>query len=146
MQILGVNPTKAYTEAEFTLGALAWDRDGKAYRFVKFDGAVVEGASVDLKPGYNCSKTINTSNIGTPVGYARTDVPDNGYGWVQVYGDGDIRVGANAVRYMPLKSTATAGVTDDAGTRSISGVWLSTSRSGTVGLAPAWINFPQITS
>ncbi len=109
--------------------------------------------------GYVCTfnqaflAVMMTSSVGAAgdkIGIygASTSAVAGDYVWVQVYGVADqIQVAASAAANVPLASTATAGVLDDAvggGTKNITGINLTTARAASQGVAPGELNWPVV--
>jgi hypothetical protein len=109
----GINPvfdessdpvTAVYTVQKFPLMQVR-ERDGKRYRFVKFDNGTGNVAAVAGNVAY-WTATAGTvcsdeSDWSVPAGVFQGVIADAGYGWIQVYGpallntsgDDDITVG-----------------------------------------------------
>ena len=157
----GINPTNVRTSAEgpeFALGTIAFasmPSGQKGYMYVNDSGSGItgDGYVVDID-GSAFTAVMSTTTTTAPgagagkaVGVARAAIPANGYGWVQIFGPGTVRVLASAVLYTKLNSTATAGTLDDdatAGSEVIDGIVLDATNGGSTANVAAWINWPTV--
>lgn len=112
------------------------------------DGYVclIDGSSymVDL-----CTDTLSAPGVGQgkPIGIGRAAIAANGYGWLQVYGPGTVRVLALAALYTQLTTSATAGALDDAttvGLEVVDGIVLDATNGGSTANVAAWLNWPRV--
>lgn len=160
MYVMGIDPTKVRTNTEGPefglgqLGANVGSAGTKAYIYVKASGAITDD-------GYVCdidssaftaamSSTTTTApgtGAGKQVGVARAAIADTGYGWLQVYGAGTIRVAASCAAYTLLNSTGTAGQIDDDATASseiIDGIVLDVAAGGAAATVAGVMNWPSV--
>jgi hypothetical protein len=160
MYITGIDPTAVQTSAQgpaFSLGALGFNMTSagpKGYIYVQADssGITGDGYVADISAAFAAS--MNTTTTGAPgtgggklVGVARAAIAASGYGWLQVFGAGVVRVAASCAAYTILNTTATAGQIDDdatTGARVIDGIVLSAANGGSAGTAAGWMNWPKI--
>lgn len=155
--ILGVDPTRTTTTAEYKVGTVGWTNTtagAKAYIYVQANGAITGDGyvcDIDVSTFDAAMSTTTTTAPGTgagkPVGIARVAFADNEYGWLQIYGVGVVRVAASAAAYTNLNSTATAGQIDDdatAGAEVIDGVILDTANGGAAGTVAGFLNWPKV--
>lgn len=157
----GINATNVRTSAEgpeFAVGTVAFDTKAgltKGYIYVQADASGVTGdgyvCDIDASTYIASMSTTTTTAPGTgagkPVGVARAAIAASGYGWLQVFGAGTVRVAASAAAYTLLNSTGTAGQIDDdatAGAEVIDGIVLDTANGGAAGTAAGWIQWPKV--
>ena len=137
------------TGSGFALGTVALSSSGSAYVYVQFGsgGATGAGYVCNISPAF-AAVMVTTANdaFGAPIGVAQAAASATNFGWLQIYGPGNVWVLANAAANVPLSTCATTGGLDDGsavGTLVVDGLVLTTLRGGTDGLAPAWINWPK---
>lgn len=161
MYIMGIDPTNVRTSAqgaEFDVGQIGFNTDStgsKGYIYVQDSGAGITG------DGYVCdidgsaftavmcttTTTAPGTGVGKPVGVARAAIAASGYGWLQIYGAGVVRVAASCAAYTQLNSTATAGQIDDDATASsevIMSIVLDVANGGAAGTVAGFINWPVV--
>lgn len=161
MYITGIIPDNVRTSAqgpEFTVGTIGWNFTSagpKGYVYVQDSGSGLTGdgyvCDIDGSAFTAVMSTTTTTAPGTGagklVGVARAAVAASGYGWLQIFGAGTVRVAASAAAYTLLNSTATAGQIDDdatAGAEVIDGIVLDVANGGAAGTAAGWINWPKV--
>ena len=85
------DPTKVSTTRGFALQTIAYNDGNKGYMYVKADGAISVGAvcEVGLTGEADELDSATTNIYGSPLGVAQVAIPDNSYGWLQVYGPCD---------------------------------------------------------
>lgn len=133
----------------FSLGQQMQDADGNVYVYVQANGAITGAGyacTVD-EAGQAAMATNAVALYGDRVGVAKAAFADNDYGWLQVYGPTPIRVGASCAANTVITSTTTAGQLDDAagsGTKTITGVALTTANGGSAGNAAGILNYPTV--
>ena len=91
--------------------------------------------------------TAPGTGAGKIVGAARAAVAANGFGWLQIFGAGNVRVAASCAAYTLINSTATAGQLDDdasAGAEIIDGIVLDVANGGAAGVVAGWFNWPKV--
>ena len=160
MYISGINPTEGRTSGqgpEFTPGTIGWNMTSagpKGYIYVQDSGAAITGdgyiALVDGSAFTAIMASTITSAPGTGAGklagVARAAFAASGYGWLQIFGAGNIETAAAAGAYTILNTTATAGKLDDDATVSsevIDGIVLDAA-AGSATTAAAFINWPKV--
>lgn len=152
MQILGLDPTKVYTTEDFELGTISFDNAGKAYQFVRANGAldtVGDVVGID-ETGDATPVTTTTSAPGTgqglPVGVVLAALADNEYGWVQRLGPvAAVNVASSCAAHTELNSTASGGRLDDdasTGAEIIKGLTLTAAEASNT--AAGILNWPYI--
>jgi hypothetical protein len=148
---IGVSLTTADTTPAFSLGQVARGNTGDAYLYVKANTAITGAGyivTVDASYGADMLSTSNDAR-GNLVGAACVAIPANSYGWVQTKGTTQVMVLASCAANVRLDTTATAGNLDDDGTAgsfSIEGLYLTTARAASAGLAPARLNDPFVSA
>lgn len=148
--IIGANVANPTTIAEFGLGDLRTDHDGKIWVYIRASGTIAQYDVVTYDETYSTTVApVSTSNDarGDKLGVAPVAFATNEYGWLQIYGPTILKVLASCVPNTELTITATAGSVDDATTASLmvaDGI-VATAASVSVATATAGIlNFPSI--
>jgi hypothetical protein len=134
--------------APFELGQVVESTDGGywVYCLAGVGGFTGTGYAVIINPDTWVATMVSTANdvVGLPIGVpASGAVAAGDYVWVQRAGSAQIFVVAATAAATPLTTTATGGVLDDSGGQGITNAFLTTTRGGTNGLAPAFLNFPM---
>ena len=113
---IGVNLTRVDSTALFPVGTIVNLSDGGQAMYVKAStSALSTYAAVSI--GQNGIATMLTTTNGgaSPrVGFAQVSVATSGFGWVQLGGQILVNVAAQCSSSVPLFTTSTAGVLDDA--------------------------------
>lgn len=163
---LGVDLTSVFTPGTtgypytrdfpgFNVGTLVTATDGSVWLRVLLSTGGCTGAGYVCTFNVGFTAVMMTSSVGAlgdKIGIAATSsaAVSGDYIWLQVYGKCQaIRVAASAVANVALASTATAGTIDDAvgsGTKNLSGIFITTTDSGSGGNAPGELNWPVIGS
>ena len=111
------DPERVDTEPGFTLGSLAFHSgSGKGYVYLQANGASKVGAVCFIQPLGQATPTTTTlaaTNDGAGLGTAQVAIPDDSYGWYQVFGAGQY-FADGAVTAGNALHTGTAGELDDA--------------------------------
>lgn len=159
--VAGVNFTDVFTppsEGDYNFGAqpamelgtIVLGTDGSSWVYV------VLGTGGTTGPGYVCvydeafvATMLSTSNdvfgyhVGVPAAAAAVE---DDYIWLQIAGVApSIRVAALAAENVPLSTTATAGVLDDASGLIVDGIIITTTAVG-ASAVPGILNFPTVTA
>lgn len=89
--------------------------DGGAAHYVKALSEISTFAAVAIYAD-NTAQMLTTTNSATSkrVGFAQTSIASGYYGWVQTAGAVKVNLAANCDDNVPLYTTATSGVLDDA--------------------------------
>ena len=113
--IAGVNLTTTDTTPQFAPGTVVNLNDGGQAIYVKGLSEISTYACVvvDSSAGAKMVTTTNVANCKR-VGFAQTSIASAYYGWVQLGGAPLVNLAANCAPNVPLFTTATAGVLDDA--------------------------------
>lgn len=114
--VIGVNLTSTDTTPLFAPGTLINLNDGGQAMYVKSStSALSTFAAVSI--GQNGIATMLTTAIGASnprVGFAQTSIATSRYGWVVLGGQCVVQLAAQCSSSVPLFTTSTAGVLDDA--------------------------------
>lgn len=161
MFMAGINPTNVRTSAEgpeVAVGTIGFNQTTagpKGYIYVQDSGsgitddgyvAVVDGSAFTAVMA-TTTTTAPGSGAGKMAGVARAAIAASGYGWLQIFGAGTVRVLASAAAYTLINSTATAGALDDdatAGAEVIDGIALDVANGGSTANVAAWIQWPRV--
>ena len=112
---IGVTLTNVDTTSQFTTGTVVNTSDGSQAIYVQALSEISTYAAVAV---YDTQKAqmLTTTLAATckRVGFAQTSIASGYYGWVQLGGKVLVNLAANAAPSVPLYTTATAGVLDDA--------------------------------
>lgn len=161
MYVMGIDPTKVRTTLEgpeFDVGQVGMNAtsDGtKGYIYVRSDATGITGDGYVCDYGaatYVASMSTTTTTApgtgqGKGIGVARAAIVANGYGWLQVFGPGTIRVAASCAAFTQLNSTGTAGTIDDDATASsevITGVAINTANGVAAGAVAGILTWPTV--
>lgn len=161
MFMAGIIQTNVRTAAEGpevapgTIGFNQTSAGPKGYIYVAADGTGITGdgyvCDIDGSTFTASMSTTTTTAPGTgagkAVGVARAAIAASGYGWLQIYGAGTVRVLASCVAYTLINSTATAGALDDdatVGSEVIDGIALDVTNGGSTANVAAWIQWPRV--
>jgi hypothetical protein len=114
--IIGVNLSRVDSTAVFTPGTLVNLSDGGQAMYVKAStSALSTYAAVSISQNGIAMMLTTTNAAQTPrVGFAQTSIATSNYGWVQLGGQILVNLAAQCSSSVPLFTTSTAGVLDDA--------------------------------
>jgi len=114
--VLGVNLTQTDSTAGFAVGTLVNLSDGAQAMYVLTStSAVSTFAAVAINVDGTVDMLTTTNAATTPrIGFAQTSIATGYYGWVQLGGNVKVNLAANCDDAVPLFTTATPGVLDDA--------------------------------
>jgi hypothetical protein len=114
--LIGVNLTRVDSTALFPVGTLVNLSDGGQAMYVKAStSALSTFAAVSIDAAGIATMLTTTNAPNSPrIGFAQTSVATSAYGWVQLGGKVSVNLAAQCDDAVPLFSTATAGVLDDA--------------------------------
>ena len=115
--LIGANLTRTDTTAMFPLGTLINLSDGGQAMYVKAStSALSTYAAVSIGAGGIATMLTTTvaASAPGPIGFAQTSIATSNYGWVQLGGRPLINLATNCDDLVPLFTTSTAGVLDDA--------------------------------
>lgn len=152
MYILGLDVSKVYTSEDFALGTVGWAPDGKAYQFVRANGALdVVGDVVGIDETGDATPVTTTTSApaagqGLLAGVVVTALADDEYGWVQRHGVvAAVNVATSCAAHTELNSTASGGRLDDdatAGAEVINGITITAAEASNS--AAGILNWPYI--
>lgn len=139
----GADPTTTMTATEllqgkgFTIGDTFTDKSGNEWMFVLAGSAITQYDCVRVTTAFVAdSITISNGAVPSVPAFATgAGIASGSYGWVLTRGSTSIRVAASCLPNVPLYTTATAGVLDDAtasgtGALQVSAVAASTGTAG----------------
>lgn len=113
--VAGVSLTNTDTTPAFAVGTVVNLSDGGQAMYVKGLSEISTYACVvvDASAGALMATTTRVASCKR-VGFAQTSIASAYYGWVQLGGAPLVNLAANCAPNVPLFTTATAGVLDDA--------------------------------
>jgi hypothetical protein len=156
MYLIGIEPTELRTSTEgptHTLGTLATSEPvGKVYQYVQADEALTAGMCVIIHEdggteGADVTSTAPGTGAGLPAGLAVSGIAQNGFGWIQRLGVGDVALNLadDAAAHTNLNSTATGGTLDDDATAGAEVIFGITATATAVANKGACIlNWPRV--
>ena len=114
--IIGVNLTRVDSTAMFPTGTIVNLNDGGQAMYVKASTSALStyGACSINTNGIATLLTTTTGASSPRVGFAQVSVGTSLYGWVNLGGQPLVNLAAQCDDNVPLFTTATAGVLDDA--------------------------------
>lgn len=114
--IIGVNLTQVDISPLFAVGTIVNLSDGGQAMYVKASTSALSTYGAVSIGQNGIAMLLTTTNGGqTPrVGFAQTSIATSSYGWVQLGGQVLVNIAAQAASSVPLFTTSTAGVLDDA--------------------------------
>lgn len=141
----------AETDPTHTLLERSHDEAGNEYVYVQASGAIDQYDCVVVdEAGQAASATVTTTAtaFGDMAGAPQVALADNEYGWVQIFGVGEVNVLISCAANIAINSTATAGTLDDdatSGAEVIAGITLTVAEggSGTDSIA-CQFNYPTV--
>lgn len=155
--VIGANPSTTYTGtstagagAPYTLGQVEAASDGNVYIFVQASAAVTIYDTVWIEPTHQCAPiTENLVNTAGRPGFAQVAFAQYEFGWVVLHGSKfKVRFADACAANVPLYTTATAGVLDDATASAsqyqVMGVLIDAVTGNTASNAFASGAFPQV--
>ena len=114
--VLGANLTNVDATPQFKTGTLVNLDDGsQAVYVLSSTSAVSTYAAVAINPDNTVDMLTTTNGATTPrFGVAQTSIATGYYGWVQLGGNVKVNLAVNCAPNVPLFTTSTPGVLDDA--------------------------------
>ena len=113
--VIGTNFTDTSSTSQFTTGTVVNLSDGGQAVYVQALSEISTYAAVAV---YDTQKAqMMTTTLAATckrIGFAQTSIASGYYGWVQLGGKVMVNLAANSAPNVPLYTTATAGVLDDA--------------------------------
>ena len=103
------------TSAQFAVGTAVNLNDGGQAVYVQAASTISTYAAVAVLAN-NTAVPVTTTNAATSkrIGFAQVSIASGSYGWVQTGGVPVVNLAASCLPNVPLFTTATAGVLDDA--------------------------------
>ena len=122
------------------------DHRGFEYMFVRAANSLTLHHTAVMRNDYTARMiTTLAARPVDRVGVALFAIPQNSFGWVCIWGVGNINVAASCARRVHLYTTSNSGrLDDDNSTERVLGIVLNTSRGGTAGNAPAVWHYPSL--
>lgn len=113
--LVGVKINEATTDKKFAVNTVVNLSDGGQAVYVSATSTISEfnAVVIDAAGGAVPVTTTNSAN-SKKVGFAQTSIASGYFGWVQTAGVVKVTLAANCDDNVPLYTTATAGVLDDA--------------------------------
>jgi len=105
MYIVGIDNTRVTTDAEFGLGQLGANSDGKVYKYVQYqegtaavDGVAGEVAYYYTLDGYKNFQVSSdlSDSVEIGAGVLQAIMSDNEYGWIQIKGPATLSIALTA--------------------------------------------------
>lgn len=114
--VIGVNLTRYDSAAMFPVGTIVnLDQGGQAMYVKASTSALSTFGAVSInKNGIAILLTTTNAATSSRIGFAQISVATSNYAWVQLGGKVMVNLAANCAPALPLFTTATAGVLDDA--------------------------------
>lgn len=113
-QIVGIDPTKTSTTAEYELGTQV-TVDGKMYEYIRAGEALTANYAGYFRDNSACFAST-TARIGaSPVkcGVPNVAFANGHYGWIQRSGNMNVFLGLSCAANVQIYTTATLGLLDD---------------------------------
>lgn len=113
--VVGTRVSEATTDKKFAVGTVVKLSDGGEAVYVSATSTISEfnAVVIDVANGAVPVTTTNSAN-SKRVGFAQTSIASGWFGWVQTSGNVKVTLAANCDDNVPLYTTATGGVLDDA--------------------------------
>ena len=113
--VIGTNFTDTSSTAQVTTGTKVLLSDGGEAMYVQASEAISTYGAVTITASQTAA-LLTTTNSATSkrVGFAQVSIASGYYGWVQLSGVMQVNLAANCDDNVPLYTTATGGVLDDA--------------------------------
>jgi hypothetical protein len=149
--IIGSDIDNVSTDQKFSLGTRLSGNDGTMFVYVQANGAITQYDCVAIDESYQAAPATKALvDVGHRIGFAQVAFADNDYGWVALSGSGSnmkVRVQASCAADVPLYTSATGGILDDASTSQtkIDGVVAVTAVT-TAGATPILATWPKSTT
>src|SRR5690349_1677163 len=113
--IVGVTLVDGTATAQFAPGTTVMGDDGSMLVYVSATSTISQYNAVVID-NLGGAVPVTTTNSATSkrIAVAQTSIASSYFGWVQVGGKGLVTLAANCAPNVPLYTTATGGVLDDA--------------------------------
>lgn len=157
MYMAGIDPTEVSTIATHGLGEIVFSTTTagtKGYIYIQSAAGITDDGYICNINGTTFTATLNSTassaagtGQGRMCGVARAAIPTSSYGWLQIYGNGTVRVLASCAAYTQLNTTATAGAADDdatAASRVVDGININIANGGSTANVVGFLNWPRV--
>lgn len=115
---IGVDLTQVTSVPQFSLGTVVHTNDGGKFEYCRARSEISAFAAVVIFEGHSIrmaeTSIVNDGGSGKRLGCAQVSIASAFYGWVQRQGKMVMNLADDCADNVPLFSTATAGVLDDA--------------------------------
>jgi len=113
--LIGVNLNAYTTTADFALGTQVQASDGSLFEYIQAASALsgFNAVAIDAD-GVASNVTTTLAATQKKIGVVQISIAVSCYGWAQRNGKMGVNVAANCNDFVPLFTTATPGVLDDA--------------------------------
>lgn len=114
--IIGVNLTRVDSTAQFPVGTLVNLSDGGQAMYVQSTTSALSTYAAVSIDANGLATMLTTTNAATSprIGFAQTSIATGAFGWVAIGGSPIVNLAANCDDAVPLFTTGTPGVLDDA--------------------------------
>lgn len=114
--VIGVNLTRVDTTAQFPVGTIVNLSDGGQAMYVQSTTSALSTYSAVSIDADGLATQLTTTNAATSprIGFAQVSIATGAFGWVHLGGKPIVNLAAQCEDGVPLFTTATAGVLDDA--------------------------------
>ena len=147
---IGVRFTLTDAVPQFPLGTVIKGNKGSVWVYVLAGAAITANTTVHIN-GSSVANMITAALAITAgqIGTVQNAISNSAYGWAALTGEGlTFSVGASCASSVPLYTTDTAGVLDDATASAshfqVQGVLITATNSGSASTVPGTFNFPII--
>ena len=146
-----INPSLSYANEAYTLGQRAYDHRGFEYMFIRVSSSfgVHPGLSVAIDESYEGLRAVPASaHVGDRLGVAMSvldgDPGQDQYGWVSIYGVGEVDARPNTAAHTHLYTGAGGRVGDVTTSQErLHNIYLTTANGGSNALTPAVWYYPR---
>ncbi len=114
--VIGVNLTRVDSSAQFPVGTIVNLSDGGQAMYVQSTTSALSTYAAVSIDANGLATMLTTTNAATSprIGFAQVSIATGAFGWVQLGGNVLVNLAAQCDDGVPLFTTATAGVLDDA--------------------------------
>lgn len=114
--VIGVNLTRVDSSAQFPVGTIVNLNDGGQAMYVQSTTSALSTYAAVSIDAAGLATMLTTTNAGTSprIGFAQVSIATGAFGWVNLGGTVLANCAAQCAPNVPLFTTATAGVLDDA--------------------------------
>jgi hypothetical protein len=146
--LIGAKFGDTHTDAKFALGTRAQGNNGTVWMYCQASTTLTQYDCSVIDSSFKANPiTTALTTEGASIGFPQVAVPITEYFWAALEGRTvNIRVASSCAANVPLYTTATAGVLDDAVANNLmNGIKIVTTQGSTTGLAgtPAYVVYPS---